>query len=127
MTRKTWSAKSPRIPEPEETRRRGFRGMNQHPLYTRWARMMERCYNPAHNRYKYYGARGIKVIRRWHSFWTFVDDMFPSLPRENSKARKDRYTLSRRNHSKDYSPSNVTWELPAVHYGKKAVVLEAAE
>jgi len=44
------------------------------PTYISWGRMMTRCYNPKSDRYKNYGAKGIRVTRRWHDFRLFLKD-----------------------------------------------------
>ena len=36
-----------------------------------WFYMMERCYNKNHYTYKYYGAKGVKVYKKWHTFKHF--------------------------------------------------------
>lgn len=40
-----------------------------------WREMMYRCYNPKHPKYRLYGARGIKVCKRWHNGEYFLADM----------------------------------------------------
>ena len=51
-------------------------GLTSHPMYIRWQLLKDRCYNKNHNRYIYYGARGIKVCDRWKdSFIAFYEDM----------------------------------------------------
>ena len=69
--------------------------------YASWKAMMERCYYKKCNRYYCYGARGIKVCKRWHKFENFIADM---------GERPKRHNLSRKNCEKDYSPSNCLWE-----------------
>lgn len=43
--------------------------------YTCWASMLQRCRDPKASSYKYYGARGIRVCRRWQKFENFLSDM----------------------------------------------------
>ena len=43
--------------------------------YWIWQAMKQRCQNPAHKDYRYYGARGIKVCERWEDFENFLSDM----------------------------------------------------
>lgn len=62
---------------------------------------MTRCYNKENNRYRYYGGRGIKVCKRWHSLENFIKDM---------GERPKRHNLSRKNCEKDYEPGNCFWE-----------------
>ena len=40
-------------------------GLIRHPLYRMWQNMKNRCYNKKVNRFKNYGARGIKVCDEW--------------------------------------------------------------
>ena len=47
-----------------------------HDLYWIWGAMKQRCSNPKHIDFKYYGARGISVCKRWReSFSLFLEDM----------------------------------------------------
>lgn len=48
---------------------------NEHPLYSRWKSIMERCYKENRRSYKFYGGKGITVDDRWHDFWNFVYDI----------------------------------------------------
>jgi len=40
-----------------------------------WSHMMERCYRPDCPEYKYYGAKGVHVCFRWHTFNNFLGDV----------------------------------------------------
>lgn len=42
--------------------------------YIRWKAMLSRCYNSKSKAYKYYGARGIIVCKRWLCFEKFSKD-----------------------------------------------------
>ncbi|PKR83552.1 hypothetical protein [Heyndrickxia camelliae] len=43
--------------------------------YSVWSGMLERCYNPPSDSYKSYGAKGVKVCKRWHYFTNFIEDI----------------------------------------------------
>jgi hypothetical protein len=44
------------------------------PLRTCWGGMISRCYNPKNQRYRAYGARGVRVCREWlNSYQSFLD------------------------------------------------------
>jgi hypothetical protein len=57
-------------------------GYRNHPMYHRWAAMIQRCYDTNDAEYKNYGARGIKVCDRWReSFWNYAEDVgLPPFP-----------------------------------------------
>lgn len=57
----------------------GFHGLienaSRHPLYSKWANMLDRCYNPDSVAYKDYGAKGVYVSEDWHNFTNYVKDV----------------------------------------------------
>lgn len=70
-------------------------------IYDIWAKMIDRCYKPSNPSYKYYGAKGIKVCKRWlNSFENFKSDI---------GERPKGTTLDRINSKLNYSPDNCKW------------------
>lgn len=72
-----------------------------HPLYSRWKNMRNRCNNPNSQDYKNYGGRGISICDEWDDFWVFVDDMYESY--------SDGLTLERTDVNLGYCPDNCIW------------------
>jgi len=70
-------------------------------VYSAWCHMIQRCTDPKNNRYKYYGALGVRVARHWLTFTNFLEDMGPRPSPQHS--------LSRIADSGDYKPGNVVW------------------
>ena len=75
-------------------------GLTKHPLYRKWQDMKKRCYNPNVQRYKSYGAQGIRVCDEWkYSFTSFYNWSI-----ENGW--KEGLTIERLDIYGNYSPQN---------------------
>lgn len=68
--------------------------------YTTWRCMIERCYNPSKDNFKWYGGRGVEVDERWHKFENFYEDMGDRPPG---------LTLDRKNPEGNYTKDNCKW------------------
>jgi hypothetical protein len=45
------------------------------PTYISWSGMKNRCSNPKHKKFRFYGGRGVRVCERWLTFENFLADM----------------------------------------------------
>jgi hypothetical protein len=89
--------------------------VRDHPLYNTWKKMRQRCRNRRATQYPYYGARGIRVCRRWRSFSAFVADM---------GWRPEGHTLDRIDQRGDYCPENCRWATKAQQNSNKSDTLQ---
>lgn len=79
-------------------------GMTKTRFFTIWAGMMQRCHNKRAASYRHYGAKGIRVCKRWHSFQNFLRDMYDTY--------RDDLSIDRIDNTKGYSKSNCRWTTP---------------
>ena len=75
-------------------------GLSKSKLSYVLGNMIERCYNPKNNRYKHYGARGIRVCDEWlNNHKSFYDWALANGYHEG-------LSIDRIDNDKDYSPEN---------------------
>lgn len=79
----------------------GYLGGAERPEHYVWRAMMARCYRPSTSGYKYYGAKGITVCKRWHTYKNFLLDM--------GERPSPAYSIERKNPTRGYMPSNCVW------------------
>lgn len=74
-------------------------------VYAVWCTMQARCYNEKHASYKYYGAKGVTVCKRWRdSFANFLADM--------GDRPSPKHSIDRKNSNGNYELSNCRWATP---------------
>ena len=60
--------------------------------YRIWSRMIDRCYNPRANNYRFYGGRGVWICPRWReSYGNFIADIAHAPSADHSLDRIDTF------------------------------------
>lgn len=77
-------------------------GMTGSRLYHIWQMMIQRCENPKHDHYAWYGAKGVTVAPEWHSFEVFKKWA-------DNAGYTDELTIDRINSIDMYCAENCRW------------------
>jgi hypothetical protein len=85
----------------QRVRHGGYLGGKERPEHYVWRTMLARCHNPNNAVYKYYGAKGITVCKRWHKYENFLADM--------GERPSSGHSIERIKNTKGYAPSNCRW------------------
>lgn len=79
-------------------------GRSSGRTYNIWTNMRQRCNNPKHPEYHFWGGRGISVCDEWDaSFEAFFADMGECPPG---------MSIERKDNDKGYGPGNCLWASP---------------
>lgn len=75
-------------------------------LYNAWVAMRQRCFNPNHAAFSYYGGRGITVCEEWNN----LDNGFEKFKEWSlNNGYNDKLSIDRIDNDWNYCPDNCRW------------------
>lgn len=98
---------------------------NPSKFYFVWNSMVQRCINKKSSGYYKYGAKGIKIAKRWLLFKNFMDDMHQGYLDHVNRFGEKNTQIDRINPFGNYKKSNCRWVtiLEQAHNKKKNYVI----
>ena len=86
-------------------------------IYSRWYKMLERCYNEDCNRYDNYGRKGVYVCDKWLIFKNYIDDL----------RRKENYDNLIKNPKKWHIDKDILVEGNKVYSNNTTLIVESSK
>lgn len=84
-------------------------GMTKTRFYHIWQSIKRRCLYSRADNYKFYGGRGITLVKRWLKFENFKNDMFDSYLAHVRKFGENETSIDRVNVNGNYGVGNCRW------------------
>lgn len=87
--------------------------LNNIHLYDIWRSMLDRCENPKHRSYKYYGGKKPKpvtVCKEWHDYMTFRNQVWNDYIEHVEQYGREETTIDRKKSYYNYSLKECQWE-----------------
>jgi len=82
----------------------------KNPTYKTWDNMKTRCYNKSHNKWTWYGGKGITICNRWLGSKGYINFLADMGEKPSSK-----HSIDRINPKLGYKPNNCRWLLLSIN------------